>query len=138
MTRKKFAYILIMIAVAAVSILGTWKYFSTQQSYSSFIAIGCSAAGYKQESSVGYLTLSYGDSQVQRKITVKVEDPDLQSSLSSEGIDDIIGVNLELVLSSETIQSLHISTERFNPFLYLGNETIDDHLTLLEIFRSEN
>ena len=134
MYKKKFAYLLLVAIVIAFSILGALSYINNNKDSSSFIALGCDASMYEQKSEIGYLTINYDNTINKRDIIVKVDDVNLQNSLSKSELANVIGVNLELKIPNKILREQHIDVDNFNPFEYLTTDKFDDYLVLLDVF----
>ena len=134
MYKKKWIYLSLLAAVIAFSILGALYFVNSNKEYSSFITLGCDASMYEQKSGVGYLTIVCDTLKSKREIIVKVEDVNLQNSLSESELENIIGVNLELTIPYKVLNNQHIDVNTFNPFEYLTTDTFDEYLVLLEVF----
>lgn len=134
MYKKKWIYFSLLAAVIAFSILGAVYFVNSNKKCSSFIVLGCNASMYEQKSGVGYLTIVCDTLKSRREIIVKVEDVNLQNSLSESELENIIGVNLELTIPYKVLNNQHIDVNTFNPFEYLTTDTFDEYLVLLEVF----
>lgn len=133
MNKKKFIYLSLLIIIT-FSILGALFLVNNSKEYSAFITIGCDARMYEQKSGVGYLTIDYDTYKNKREIIVKVEDVNLQDSLSKTKLSNVIGVHLELTIPYKTLNNHHIDVNKFNPFEYLTEDTFDEYLVLLDVF----
>ena len=134
MYKKKFVYLLLVAIVIVFSIFGALSYINNNKNCSSFIALGCDASMYEQKSEIGYLTIVYDNTINKRDIIVKVDDVNIQNSLSKSELANVIGVNLELKIPNKMLREQHIDVDKFNPFEHLTTDKFDDYLVLLDVF----
>ncbi len=132
--KKTKIYLSIAVAVTVLVVLVSMSYLSNSKDFSTIIALGCDATRYEQKLGIGYLTINYPNSIINKEITIKVEDVTLQNDLSTADLNNLIGLNLNLTIPSKVLREQHIDVVRFNPFEYLNSGTYDDNLVLLAVF----
>lgn len=123
----------LLAAVLAVLGAGVWLYRSSHRDYSAHMAFGCDALRYEQEAEIGFLSVRSSAAGQERVIRIRVEDSALQERLQGTDLKGIIGVAAKLAIPFETLQSLHLDTERIDPFAVLGMEEMADRLVLVDI-----
>lgn len=131
---KKMVYLSGVSIIATLFIAGILFSVYNNRNYSAFVAIGCNASRYEQESGIGYLTVTYGNTGHERDIRIRVNDAALQNTLSETELENVIGVNLEFMVPFKILREQHIAVESFNLFEHLKNDTFDNYFVLLDVF----
>lgn len=129
---KKIGLSVTLLILLGIVILGVYK--RSNGGYSAFVALGCVAEEYHEETDVGYLSLvvntPYG-SVIKR---IKVEDADTKAYLSAIDPKDVIGVNMSLYLPKQFISENHLNANTINPFdLLMFSNTYDDYFTIIDV-----
>lgn len=106
---KKRTIILAIAAIAIlISILEILYLVSRRNdntgSYFTIMGMGCDAIAYEQDGEIGSLTLNDGV----REIIAKVSDTDLQNSLTSEDLSNVIAASVGIDITDEFVEENHL------------------------------
>lgn len=134
MSKKKIIILAIATIAILVSILTILclvrKNNDNAESYYTILGMGCDAIAYKQDSEIGYLTLN--DSV--RDFIVKVSDVNLQNSLSTNDLSNVIGASVGINITDDFVEenNLHIA-DGYDIYRYFYSGTFDDYLVLVDV-----
>lgn len=134
MSKKKT----IILAIAAIAILASVleilylvsRRNDNAENYFTIMGMGCDAIAYEQDGEIGSLTLNDGV----RKFIAKVSDTDLQNSLASEDLSNVIGASVGIDITDEFVEENHLHiTDGNDIYRYFYSGTFDGHLVLVEV-----
>ena len=131
MNRKMWLSVTLLILLGIVFFI---IYKRSDNGYSAFVALGCTAEEYNEEAGVGYLSLVVDtpDGSVIKRI--KVGDADTKTSLSAIDPKEVIGVNMSLYLPKQFISENHLNANEIDPFeLLMFSNTYDDCFSIIGV-----
>lgn len=134
MSKKKTIILAIAAIAILVSVLGILclvnKRSDNAESYFTILGMGCDAISYEQDGEIGYLTLNDGV----REFVVKVSDADLQNSLITADLSNVIGGSVGIAITDEFVEENHLHiADGYDIYHYFYSGTFDDYLVLVEV-----